>query len=96
MFLEYLAQTTNTRASQRQAVIIAPPLPEAKLIVVIKFVLVDRPKFVQKLQTELHVALYFQNFGNYSFKFQKNLKKILDVDNDKIYVQNLNVKFFIL
>jgi hypothetical protein len=37
------------------------------------------------MEGELHVALYFQNFGNHIFKFQKFLKKIPDVPNDGIY-----------
>jgi hypothetical protein len=42
---------------------------------------------IGKLQTEaeLHVAFYFQKFRNYSFKFQKILKKILNVGNASNY-----------
>jgi hypothetical protein len=42
---------------------------------------------LRKLQMEAkqHVALYFQKIENHTFKFQKNLKKILDIDNDEIY-----------
>jgi hypothetical protein len=37
------------------------------------------------LLPELHVARFFGKIKNNILKFQKNLKKIPDVDNDMIY-----------
>jgi hypothetical protein len=34
---------------------------------------------------ELHVALYFRTFKNHISKFQKHMKKILEVANDVYY-----------
>jgi hypothetical protein len=38
-----------------------------------------------QIEAELHVPFYFQKIRNHIFKFQKILKKIIDVANDIIY-----------